>query len=72
MMDSDGWGFFGHGFGLIFWFIIIAAIVVLITRLGSSLSETGGKSALEILKERYARGEIEREEFERKRKEIEN
>lgn len=70
-----GWGWGGMGFGmLLFWGLLIAAIVLLAK--GSWGSSACGKrerekSALDILKERYARGEIEREEFEQKKKDLE-
>jgi len=60
---------------LIFWIIAILAVVALWTwlkgdsRIGSSLSVE--KTPLIILQERYAKGEIEREEFEEKKRAIE-
>ncbi|MEW6329260.1 MAG: SHOCT domain-containing protein [Candidatus Micrarchaeota archaeon] len=52
------------GFGFIFWIIVIIAVV--------SLIEEGkpSKNPLEILKERYAKGEITRAEFQRMKKEL--
>jgi putative membrane protein len=70
-----GWG--GSGFGgifmLIFWALIIGGVVFLIKWLAHSGSGTAdgkpGKSGpMEILKERYARGEINKEEFEERRR----
>lgn len=73
----DGWG---GGSGMLFMgligLMILALIAVLIwflIRKGShSTSQSTGKSALEILNERYARGEIDEEEFRRRKKEINN
>ncbi len=74
MMDGYGYGMMGGGWwilGLIFWILIIIGIVLLI----KYLWEHGGagtehESALEILKKRYAKGEISKEEFEEKKKDI--
>lgn len=72
---GDGWGFgiFGMLLGLVFWALLIAGIILGIkwlleqTRAGAS---GRGESALEILKKRYARGEIDKEEFEDKKKDL--
>lgn len=56
------------------WVLIILGIVVLFKWLtgGFSRSEReSGNRALEILKERYARGEIGKDEFEQKKRDIE-
>ena len=66
------WGFdYGMGFGgifmILFWVLIILGIIFLIKALaGSSSSEEKKKteSAEEILKKRFAMGEISKEELE--------
>ena len=74
-----GWGFgvgwFGFVMMAVFGAVIIVAIIFLIRWLVVS-SRTGShgqkpeETALEILKKRYARGEINREEFEEKRRDL--
>ncbi|HQT26082.1 MAG TPA: SHOCT domain-containing protein [Burkholderiales bacterium] len=68
-MNHYGWGGMGIGM-LLFWGLLIAALVVLMKR-GTGNRERE-KSALDLLKERYARGEIGREEFEQKKKDLES
>ena len=72
-----GWGilaWFGPILMIIFWIAIILAIIFLIRWLvvsaRGSHSCKSEDSALEILKKRYARGEISKEEFEEKKKDL--
>ncbi|MGO8754686.1 MAG: SHOCT domain-containing protein [Gallionellaceae bacterium] len=68
-----GWGVMGLGMGLgmlLFWGLLIAGIVMLVKGFwgsGACGKREPGKTALDLLKERYARGEIEKEEFEQKK-----
>ena len=70
-MGEYGW--FGHGFGWLFmilvWVLVIAGVVALIKWLGSSSTQRG-TTPLEILQARYARGEINKKEYERMRREL--
>ncbi len=67
MYDGHMYGFFG-GFMWLFWLLVIGLIIWVIKGVGSG--PPGTKSALQVLEERYARGEIDREEFEQKRKDL--
>ena len=81
MMNGWGMGGWMTGWGVV-WLVLILAVgalvvlgVVMATRAGStggsSLRRDGSKSALEILQERYARGEISSEEYEEMRRTLE-
>jgi putative membrane protein len=62
---------FGGIFMILFWALIALGIVALVKWLFSASSAGGsGKSALEILKERYAKGEINREQYEQMRRDL--
>lgn len=68
-----GWGIFGALHMLLWWVLIILGIVVLVKWLagGSSRREhASGDGALEILKARYAKGEISREQFDQIKRDL--
>ncbi len=76
-MDTMHGEWAGMGFGMwIFWILFVVAIVVLIRIVFGSRSDTTPPDlkddALEILNKRYALGEIEQDEFERMKKQLEN
>ena len=67
-------GWFGGGIMMIiFWAAFILFIVWIVKEVsGRNKSDKPrhGKSALEILEERYAKGEIDKKEFEEKKKDL--
>lgn len=64
-----GWGFWGSFMMVVFWAAIILLIIWLVREIRPKDNQQTGK-ALEILKERYAKGEIGKEEFEKIKKDL--
>ena len=70
-------GFFSFTLMFLFWIAVIVAILFLIrwlvvsTRHHRDREAKPTDSALEILKIRYAKGEIDKEEFEQKKRDLE-
>lgn len=72
-MMGDGFGMgFGGGFMWLFWILLIVVIVWVVKAVAGSSNNSPDKqkSALDILEERYARGEIDQQEFQQKRKDL--
>jgi putative membrane protein len=74
-MGGWGMGWFGGIFMIVFWGLVIVGMVFLIKWLiqstkGERPAGGDGSRALEVLKERYARGEIGKEEYDRIKKDL--
>lgn len=78
MMGTLGtWGAGGGIFMIIFWALIVFALVFLVKELtdsgekkNSTRSNGTREDALKILNERFAKGEIDEEEYRKRKKEI--
>ncbi len=70
MMDAFGSNNWALGLGWIVSLIIVAIIFVIVISLKSNYRRTKPKTAMDILKERYARGEISRDEFNDKKQDF--
>lgn len=82
MMDGMGmgwmgmtlWGVFSFLLGLLLIFLFVVVVVAAVKWVWGQKTPIvlgSGESALDVLKKRYARGEIGKEEFERIKKDIE-
>lgn len=82
-MMGGAWGWIGGIFMMFFWILVLVAVVLLIRWLvtaggnrtpvshGPQAGHGTVESALDILKKRYARGEITKEQFELMRRDLE-
>ncbi len=66
--------FFGGGWMMfVWWFLIIALVIVAVRAVmnsGQSSQRQRKETPMEILKRRYAKGEIDEEEFQRRKQEL--
>jgi putative membrane protein len=74
-MGSWGMGWFGGIFMIVFWILILVGLVFVIRWLIQATGKKGdsiqhGSRAMEILKERYARGEIDKAQFEAMKRDL--
>ena len=74
-----GWPMMGFGgigmiFGFIFFVLIVIGVILLIVwlirRTGYNITDKTNTRSLEILKERYAKGELTKEQYENMKKEL--
>jgi putative membrane protein len=75
MMGGWGMGWFGGIFMVVFWILILVGLVFVIRWLLQATSKKGdsgqrGSRAIDILKERYARGEIDKAQFENMKRDL--
>jgi putative membrane protein len=72
----SGWGegsmmgLFGGGLMMIVFWAVFIGLIVWAVREVNGRNAASGSRALDILKERYAKGDISKEEFESKKKDI--
>ncbi len=72
-MHPMWWGVWGVGMMLmmlLFWILVVVGLVVAIRWLIAKGKPSRSDSALDILRERYARGEINKDEFEARKKDL--
>ncbi len=74
MMDGFGGGWFMPVFGILFWVLIVWGVAALIrgstSHRDSDPAYGRPDSAMEMLKRRYARGEINKQEYEEKKRDL--
>jgi len=69
---------FGNGMGIVmilFWIVLLVAVVLVVSGAASGFRNRGNQTTdasdpLEILRRRYARGEIDKAEYETKRRDL--
>ncbi len=71
-MWGGGYGMFGGLMMVVFWGLVIGLIVLAVRRYSGRSDSDAEQSALNILKDRYARGEIDEEEYERRKAKLES
>lgn len=67
---GGAWGIGMMFMMLLFWGLVIAGIVLGIRWLANQAKDSRTDSALEILRQRYARGEIDKNEFEARKRDL--
>ena len=71
--DMGGWSWGMMIFGSLFWLLVLGAIAIVWGAVGPVSERTDrstGTTPLDTLKSRYARGEINRDEFERAHRDL--
>ena len=66
---GGSFGWFG-GIFMMFWPILFLVVLFYLLNKNDGVKSQGGETALDILKKRYAKGEISKEEFEERKKDL--
>jgi putative membrane protein len=69
----EGWGWWmlwGWLWMVLFWGAIVVLVVWAVQKLSGHSHNTGARSPLDVARERYARGEIGKEEFDQIRRDL--
>ena len=66
----DGFGAFGFLPMILFWILLICVVIAIARHHGKHGHYQDSKTPIDILKERYAKGEIDKKEFEEKKKDL--
>ena len=77
---TGGWGMGWIGLGIVhmvlFWGVVIVVIVMLVRWLsgesGTGSPSPAAKTPMDILRERYARGDVDHADFDRMRRDLED
>ncbi len=72
MYGFGGWWLLGMGMMLLFWIAMILLLIWIVRSLFPHQMRSGGDQALEILRRRYAAGEINAAEYEQARARLEH
>ena len=68
---NHGWWGWGHGIVMVlFWIVLVFVVLALMRSLPRRSGDGSARSPMDILKERYARGEIDKDEFEQKKRDL--
>lgn len=66
--DGMGWG----GLWMVLWWVLVIVAIALLVKWLLQPEGRREKTPLDILKERYARGEIDQEEYKKRRADLED
>ncbi len=71
-LEGMGWGWIGLGLVhmLLFWGLVILGLVAIVKWLSAGAAPFDATRAIDILKARYARGDLTREQFDQMRRDL--
>lgn len=70
MIGDEGHMFYGGGFMWLFWVVLIVVIVMLLKQFTGTAEKPKEQDAIELLKQRYAKGEIDDAEYQKRKENL--